>query len=61
MDSSPSRGDGCRRAIRPFETIAVRSVSPALDPLQTFKIGPMNERKARESGLRLKASVAPMD
>jgi hypothetical protein len=28
------------------------------DPLRTFKIGPMNGRKARESGLWLKASVA---
>jgi len=25
-----------------------------VDPLQTFKIGPVDERKARESGLRLK-------
>ena len=27
---------------------------PALDPLLPFRIGPMNEREARESGLRLK-------
>jgi hypothetical protein len=30
----------------------------ATDPLLPFKIGPVNGRKARESGLRLKAKVA---
>ena len=30
-----------------------------LDPLLPFEVGPVNGRKARESGLRLKASVAP--
>jgi hypothetical protein len=30
-----------------------------VDPLLPFKIGPMNGREARESGLRLKAWVAP--
>ena len=30
-----------------------------LDPLLPFHIGPMNGREALESGLRLKASVAP--
>jgi hypothetical protein len=30
----------------------------ALDPKLPFKIGPVNEREARESGLSLKASVA---
>jgi hypothetical protein len=28
------------------------------DPLRPFKIIPMNGREARESGLRLKASIA---
>jgi hypothetical protein len=41
--------------IRPFATIAIFSAMTALDPLLTFKIGPMNEREARESGLWLKA------
>jgi hypothetical protein len=31
--------------------------STALDPLPTFKIGPVNGREARESGLRLKARL----
>ena len=31
----------------------------SLDPLLPFKIGPVNGRKAQESGLRLQASVAP--
>jgi len=30
-----------------------------IDPLLTFKFGPMNGREARESGLWPKASVAP--
>jgi hypothetical protein len=30
-----------------------------IDPLLPFKIGLVNGREARESGLRLKASVAP--
>jgi hypothetical protein len=30
-----------------------------IDPFLPFKIGSMNGREARESGLRLKASVAP--
>ena len=30
------------------------------DPELPFKIGPMNGREARESGLRLKAWVAPI-
>jgi hypothetical protein len=30
------------------------------DPELTFKIDPMNGREAEESGLRLKASVAPI-
>lgn len=30
-----------------------------IDPSLSFKIGPVNERKARESGLWLKARVAP--
>jgi hypothetical protein len=31
----------------------------AIDPERPLKIGPVNRREARESGLRLKASVAP--
>jgi hypothetical protein len=34
--------------------------SHGLDPLLPFKIGRMNGREARESGLWLKASVAPI-
>jgi hypothetical protein len=33
---------------------------PLSDPKATFKVGPMNGRQARESGLRLKAQVAPL-
>jgi hypothetical protein len=31
----------------------------ALHPKATFKVGPLDGQEARESGLRLKASVAP--
>ena len=57
--SGPSRGDPWRPAFRPYETIAGRSATTALEPLLPFKIGPMNGREARESGLSLKAWVAP--
>jgi hypothetical protein len=50
--SGPSRGDRCTRAIRPYETIAGRSATTALDPLLPFKIGPMRD-------FRHKAWVAP--
>ncbi len=37
---------------------SVALAKAGFDPLLPFKIGPTNGRKARESGLRLKASVA---
>ena len=46
-------------AIRPFETINIRWVTDCTRPFAALKIGPMNEREAGESGLWLKAWVAP--
>jgi len=37
------------------EVAALKNVWVAVDPKATFKGGPVNGRKARESGLRLKA------
>jgi hypothetical protein len=39
--------------------IAASDFFNKIDPLLPFRIGPMNGREARESGLRPKASVAP--
>jgi hypothetical protein len=49
--------DARRSGIRPIETIVTRSALTALDPKATFKVGPVNGREGRESGLRLKASA----
>ena len=53
-DSSRFRGDLYRPASRPFEAVAIDRHRPWLP----FEIGPMNGLEARESGLRLNASVA---
>ena len=56
--SGPSRGACCRRASRPFETFPAPHTCDHPRPLLLFKDDPMNGREARESGLRLEASVA---
>ena len=42
--TGPSRGDPCKPAIRPSETIAIRAATDALDPTRALEIGPMNGR-----------------
>ena len=51
-DSGPSRGDRCRRATRPSETIAVCSATTALDPKRKFQV------YERICGTRRKADLA---
>ena len=73
-DSGPSRGDHSRRPFRPteasmaavcYDRFAQIAASPVLAgngssrPLAGLKIGSVNGRGARESGLWLKASIAP--
>ena len=45
------------RFIRPPGRIGRQTAG--IDPLLLFKVDPMNGREARESGLRLNASIAP--
>ena len=61
---APPAGASRRRGADPrprLETSRKPTAWPKgdLDPLLPFKVDPMNGREARESGLRLKASVAP--
>jgi hypothetical protein len=69
--ANPERNDGFGADSSPSRDVLVGALSAllrrslfarqwsALDPLLPFKVGPMNGREARQSGLRLKAYIAP--
>jgi hypothetical protein len=69
--ANPDRNDGFGADSSPSRDVLVGALSAllrrslfarqwsALDPLLPFKVGPMNGREARQSGLRLKAYIAP--